>query len=325
MHVSWFEADAFARWRGARLPSEAEWERAASLAGAERGHLDQLRFGPGPAGPFVGDCWEWTASEFRGYPGFAAFPYREYSEVFFDRGYRVLRGASWATRPTVARQTFRNWDLPQRRQIFAGFRCAERRGVSATATVQIECCDVRDTLADDVRDRPRAPAEGAAAQVLLRRARLRAVRPDHLAARVLPHARRALDPQPPRARHRGRLRRGGARGARLGHGVEDPRAPVRDGRRAARCAATCPSTWTSRWSRPAPSSWWSSTPASRVHGVVGDFGRDLGLVPAGPAPAVRVPRRDDRQPLPARARGASCAGCARSWDPRTGSWSAPTS
>jgi gamma-glutamyl hercynylcysteine S-oxide synthase len=123
--VSWFEADAFARWRGARLPSEAEWERAATEAGDGRGHLDQLDFGPGPAGPFVGDCWEWTASDFRGYPGFEPFPYREYSEVFFERGYRVLRGASWATRPAVARTTFRNWDLPQRRQIFAGFRCAE--------------------------------------------------------------------------------------------------------------------------------------------------------------------------------------------------------
>jgi iron(II)-dependent oxidoreductase len=125
MHVSWYEADAYARWRGARLPTEFEWERAASLHGGRRGSLDQLDFGPGPAGPFLGDCWEWTASDFEGYPGFRAHPYREYSEVFFGSTYKVLRGASWATRPHVVRETFRNWDYPQRRQIFAGFRCVQ--------------------------------------------------------------------------------------------------------------------------------------------------------------------------------------------------------
>ncbi len=72
----------------------------------------------------MGDVWEWTASRFEAYPGFQAFPYPEYSEVFFGGDYRVLRGGSWAARRDVLRRSFRNWDHPYRHQIFAGFRCA---------------------------------------------------------------------------------------------------------------------------------------------------------------------------------------------------------
>jgi iron(II)-dependent oxidoreductase len=110
-HVSWFEADAFARAHGARLPTEAEWEKAATW---DQGTLLEE----------VGLTWEWTASPFTGYPGFVAHPYREYSEVFFGEAYRVLRGGSWATHPRVGTPTFRNWDLPARRQIFSGVRLA---------------------------------------------------------------------------------------------------------------------------------------------------------------------------------------------------------
>jgi iron(II)-dependent oxidoreductase len=112
-HVSWFEADAFARARDARLPTEAEWERAATSDQSD-----------GSALTGGGQVWEWTSSHFHGYPGFVAHPYREYSEVFFGEDYRVLRGGSWATSPRVAGPTFRNWDLPLRRQIFAGLRLA---------------------------------------------------------------------------------------------------------------------------------------------------------------------------------------------------------
>ena len=106
VHVSWHQADAFARWAGKRLPTELEWE-------AARDELDG-----------VGHGWEWTTSDFLPYPGFEAFPYREYSEVFFGDTYKILRGSSWATHPRVARPTFRNWDLRERNQIFAGLRCA---------------------------------------------------------------------------------------------------------------------------------------------------------------------------------------------------------
>jgi iron(II)-dependent oxidoreductase len=108
VHVSWFEADAFARAHDARLPTEQEWEKAATWGQIEA----------------IGQVWEWTASHFAGYPGFVAHPYREYSEVFFGDRYRVLRGGSCATHPRVASPHFRNWDLPQRRQLFAGVRIA---------------------------------------------------------------------------------------------------------------------------------------------------------------------------------------------------------
>jgi len=153
IHVSWFEAEAFARAHGARLPTEVEWEKAATwdedngaaralpwgtdpLVPGVHANVDQRGGGPAPAGVYhsgaspygclgmIGDVWEWTASRFEAYHGFVAHPYKEYSEVFFGTDYRVLRGGSWATRARVATSTFRNWDYPQRRQIFAGIRIA---------------------------------------------------------------------------------------------------------------------------------------------------------------------------------------------------------
>ena len=110
MHMSWWEADAWCRWAGRRLPAEVEWEVAAHTA-ARRG----FRWG---------DVWEWMGTTFRPYPGFAPDPYRAYSEPWFGT-HKVLRGGSFATRARLKHPKYRNFFLPERDDIFCGFRsCA---------------------------------------------------------------------------------------------------------------------------------------------------------------------------------------------------------
>ncbi len=151
-HVGYFEAEAFARWAGGRLPTEIEWEKAcawdpatrarrawpwgSSAPAADLANLGGVGLRPAPVGAYpagasaygaeqmIGDVWEWTSSDFTPWPGFAAMIYRRYSEPFFGGDYKVLRGGSWAVAPSAIRPSFRNWDRPIRRQIFTGVRLA---------------------------------------------------------------------------------------------------------------------------------------------------------------------------------------------------------
>ena len=158
IHVNWHEADAYCRWASRRLPTEAEWEMAASTEPtangrglatrkrrypwgddppkSERGNLDWRAMGciavdALPAGDsafgcrqMIGNVWEWTVSAFNPYPGFVAGPYKEYSLPWFS-DHKVLRGGCWATRSRLIHNTYRNFYTPDRRDVWAGFRtCA---------------------------------------------------------------------------------------------------------------------------------------------------------------------------------------------------------
>jgi gamma-glutamyl hercynylcysteine S-oxide synthase len=157
IHVNWYEAEAYCNWAGRRLPTETEWEVAASAEPApggslsrhrrhfpwgddpptaERANLDWRRgvveVGAYPDGDsafgcrqMIGNTWEWTADNFSPYPGFTIDPYKEYSKPWFDT-HKVLRGGCWATRSLLIRNTWRNFYTPDRRDVWAGFRtCAK--------------------------------------------------------------------------------------------------------------------------------------------------------------------------------------------------------
>ena len=156
IHVSWFEADAWCRWAGRRLPSEAEWEFAATMRPGAGGSLVKGRYPWGDAPPaashanldgfslgcvdvaaypegdnawgcrqLIGNVWEWTAYTFDPFPGFAPDDYKEYSIPLFGET-KVLRGGAWMTRSRMITSTYRNYFGPERRDVFAGFRTCAR-------------------------------------------------------------------------------------------------------------------------------------------------------------------------------------------------------
>ena len=312
-HVSWFEADAFARAHDARLPTEAEWEKAATS--------DQL--------DGSGACGSGPRREFPGYPGFAAHPYREYSEVFFDRGYRVLRGGSWATAP--ARR--------DRAPSATGTSPSAGRSSPASASPALRRTDPMEPTArrrsgssSRPRSRPARAARWPTTCSTASPARSRSCRPS---TSTTPAARSsstgsASSPSTTRRAPSARSSRRAPATSRRSPARPSSSSWARAPRpRRASCCARCDDAGTLRryvpfdvteahGPRRAPPSSSRVHPGLLVHGIVGDFERHLGELPprldAGHGAHRRVPGRHDRQlHRPARA-AASCARCAGALD-----------